>query len=121
MAVAAVSDAEEAFAAAWAAQRVLPLAPEREYRFHPKRRWRFDFAWPSVKVAVEIEGRGRHQTFTGYRADLEKYNEAVQLGWRILRFPASDYKLSHSRKLWPGGAEDWALETIALIACVPAR
>lgn len=29
--------------------RALKLpAPEREYRFHPGRRWRFDFAWPSL-------------------------------------------------------------------------
>ena len=37
--------------------------PEREFRFC-ERRWRFDFAWPSHKVAVEIDGgifiHGRH-------------------------------------------------------------
>lgn len=62
----------------------------REYRFHPTRRWRFDVAFPSAKVAVEIEGRGRHQTVTGYRGDCEKYNTATLLGWRLLRFPATD-------------------------------
>ena len=65
-------------------------APEREYRFDPKRRWRFDFAWPSLKLAVEIEGgvwiRGRHVRPVGYLADLEKYNRAVVLGWRVLRY-----------------------------------
>ena len=65
-------------------------APEREYRFDPKRRWRFDFAWPSLRIAVEIEGgvwvRGRHVRPTGYLADLEKYNRAVVLGWRVLRY-----------------------------------
>lgn len=30
--------------------------PEKEYRFHPERRWRFDRAWPKQKVAVELEG-----------------------------------------------------------------
>ena len=63
---------------------------EREYRFHPKRRWRFDFAWPEFKVAVEVEGvvwggSGRHQRAAGYAADCEKYNEALLLGWRVLR------------------------------------
>lgn len=62
----------------------------REYRFHPTRRWRFDVAFPSAKVAVEIEGRGRHQTVTGYRGDCEKYNTATLAGWRVLRFPATD-------------------------------
>lgn len=28
-------------------------APEREYRFDPERRWRFDFAWPDQMLAVE--------------------------------------------------------------------
>mgnify|MGYP000595384776 FL=1 len=31
-------------------------APEREHRFHPVRRWRFDFAWPGEKFSVEGEG-----------------------------------------------------------------
>ena len=65
-------------------------APEREYRFGPERRWRFDFAWPSLRIAVEIEGgvwiRGRHVRPVGYLGDLEKYNRAVVLGWRVLRY-----------------------------------
>lgn len=61
-----------------------------EYRFHEKRRWRFDFAIPSKKIAVEIEGgvwtNGRHTRGRGYVGDMEKYNSAALLGWRILRF-----------------------------------
>lgn len=69
--------------------------PQAEFRFHPTRKWRFDYAWPTAKylgrpVAVEIEGgiwtRGRHTTGRGYLADLEKYNEAARLGWFVLRF-----------------------------------
>lgn len=64
-------------------------APEREHRFHPTRRWRFDYAWPKPKVALEYEGTGgaksRHMTFTGYANDCEKYNEAAILGWRVIR------------------------------------
>jgi len=62
----------------------------REYRFHPTRMWRFDVAFPSQRLGVEIDGRGRHQTVTGVRADCEKLNEATRLGWRVLRFPATD-------------------------------
>lgn len=61
----------------------------REYAFHPSRKWRFDFAWPDMKVAVEAEGGiytlGRHVRPGGYEADCEKYNEAQLLGWRVLR------------------------------------
>lgn len=66
-------------------------APEREYKFHPKRRWRFDFAWPDYRIAAEIEGGvwsgGRHTRGSGFSKDCEKYNNAVLLGWRVLRFP----------------------------------
>ena len=59
--------------------------PAEEYRFDIKRRWRFDFAWPEQKVAVEIEGGlykvGRHQSLTGFLADAEKYEAALRLGW----------------------------------------
>ena len=60
-----------------------------EYRFCD-RRWRFDFAEVSRKIAVEVEGStwngGRHVTGKGFEADTRKYNEAVRLGWRLLRF-----------------------------------
>lgn len=66
----------------------LPL-PEREYRFAPPRRWRFDFAWPHRLLAIEVEGgiwtQGRHTRAQGFLADAEKYNEAMLAGWRILR------------------------------------
>ena len=72
-------------------------APEwvREYRFAPPRRWRFDFAWPDLKVAVEIEGgihirgRGSHTSVARYTADCEKYNAATMAGWRVLRFTSA--------------------------------
>lgn len=61
-----------------------------EHKFHPSRKWRFDLAIPSVKLAVEIEGavytNGRHTRGTGFLNDIEKYNEAAMLGWTLLRF-----------------------------------
>lgn len=64
--------------------------PVREYRFDAVRHWRFDFAWPDIKLAVEVEGgtwnAGRHTRGLGYEADLEKYNAAALSGWRVLRF-----------------------------------
>ena len=64
--------------------------PECEFRFHPKRKWRFDLAWPEIMVAVEIEGGtwtgGRHVRGKGFERDCEKYNAAAILGWTLLRF-----------------------------------
>jgi hypothetical protein len=63
--------------------------PVREYRFHPPRLWRFDYAWPALKVALEQEGgaftNGRHTRGTGFVHDLEKYNTAILDGWKVFR------------------------------------
>lgn len=60
---------------------------EQEYRFHPRRRWRFDFALPARKLAIEINGGvwsgGRHVRGAGYLRDREKINAATELGWRV--------------------------------------
>ena len=70
--------------------------PIREYRFHPKRRWRFDFAWPHHKAAIEVEGihfdpgkAGRHQRGAGFEGDCEKYLAAQDLGWTVVRIPTT--------------------------------
>ena len=64
---------------------------EVEYKFHPKRKWRFDFANPVLKIAIEQEGgvwiSGRHNRGKGFLNDMEKYNQAVILGWKVLRYP----------------------------------
>lgn len=66
----------------------LPV-PEREYRFHPTRKWRFDFAWPEYRLYLEVEGgvwmNGRHTRGSGFVKDIEKYNAATILGWRPLK------------------------------------
>lgn len=79
------------------------LPPVLEFEFHSERRWRFDFSWPAVKLALEIEGgifarkgshkcrycgqtpRGRHASGKGMLEDMMKYNAATLLGWRLLR------------------------------------
>lgn len=64
--------------------------PEREYRFHPERKWRLDFAWPAQKLGAECEGgiwtNGAHTRGAHFTKDCEKYNTATLMGWRIFRF-----------------------------------
>lgn len=64
--------------------------PQREYGFHDGRKWRADFAWPEIRLLVEVEGGewqlGRHNRAMGYSADCEKYNQAALDGWTVLRF-----------------------------------
>lgn len=89
--------------------------PAKEYRFHPVRLWRLDFAYPEKKIAVEIDGGGwgrvvvchrckqtvlrfvngrsfpvreggRHHTAKGVEADNEKKNALAELGWRVVTY-----------------------------------
>src|SRR5262245_2235370 len=60
-----------------------------QHKFHPERKWRFDFAEPTSRVAVELEGgtwiNGAHTRGTRYEADCEKYNVASVMGWTVIR------------------------------------
>lgn len=78
--------------------------PQREYRFHPVRKWRVDFAYPEDHIAIEVEGgtwiSGRHTRGAGFEKDCEKYNELALAGFYLYRFTTS---MIHS---------DLAVETI---------
>ena len=62
--------------------------PTREYKFLKNRRFRFDYSWPVLKFAVELQGgvfsRGGHVTGKGYTSDREKMNLALLDGWRVM-------------------------------------
>jgi very-short-patch-repair endonuclease len=77
--------------------------PVTEHRFHPTRKWRFDYAWPAQKVALEVEGavwtNGRHTRGSGFVKDMEKYNSAAVLGWMVLRV--------QTKELTNGAAVQW--------------
>ena len=66
----------------------------KEFKFHPKRRWRFDYAIPEHRIALEVEGGvwtgGRHTRPQGFLGDIEKYNTATLMGWRVFRTTPDD-------------------------------
>jgi hypothetical protein len=70
----------------WFATFGIPV--EAEYRFHPTRKFRFDFAIPASKVALEVQGGlfngGRHTRGAALLKEYEKMNLAACAGWRIL-------------------------------------
>lgn len=60
-----------------------------EHPFCSRRKWRFDFALPDQKVAIEIDGgawvAGRHNRPVGFERDIEKLNAAAFHGWTVFR------------------------------------
>jgi very-short-patch-repair endonuclease len=67
--------------------------PEEQYKIIPDRKFRWDFAWPEHKLAIEIQGGtwsgGAHSRGWGIERDCEKHNLAVLAGWRTLLFTGS--------------------------------
>ena len=61
--------------------------PERELVFDTVRKWRFDYAWEGLKVAVEIDGFGfGHQAQQRLSDNHQKQNAAITQGWVVLRY-----------------------------------
>jgi hypothetical protein len=75
------------------AQAGIP-APVAEFRFHPVRKWRFDFCWPDQRLALEIQGgvfsNGRHSRGAAMIKEWEKLNTAAGMGYRLLYCQPSD-------------------------------
>lgn len=83
----------------WCNQRSLTLycaTNGNELQFDENRKWRFDYAIPAIKIAVEYEGgifmeHSGHNTAKHYTKDTEKYNRATVLGWKVIRVTAMNY------------------------------
>lgn len=92
---------EDAFLAAWrVVAKDLP-EPIPQYKFHPVRKWRFDFVFHAahldfalseqhIKLAVEIQGggfvKGGHVRGAQQEKDFEKLRAAARLGWIVLQY-----------------------------------
>ncbi len=73
----------------------LPI-PVPEHRFHPTRKWRFDYAWVKQKLALEVDGgiyvNGGHSRGAARESDYTKDANAIILGWRVLRVSTGQLK-----------------------------
>jgi hypothetical protein len=79
-----------------------------EHQFCPNRKWRFDWAWPAKKIALEIDGGilrgGRHTTsISGRLRDIEKLNTAASMGWLVLTATTIEKPITAKR----GGKLPW--------------
>lgn len=65
--------------------------PVTEYKFAKlgmKRNWALDWAWPDLRIGVEVDG-GQFAKFGGRHnsdADREKRNAFAMLSWRVFYF-----------------------------------
>ena len=76
---------------------------KEEYIFHPHRRWRFDFAFPDKKLAIEIDGgiwgaKGGHTTGVGYQNDRDKDEADLLMGWIVYRCTPAMVKTGRALK-----------------------
>lgn len=59
-----------------------------EYRFHPPRRWRFDYACLELMIAVEVNGGnfvgGKHSNPVALGKEYEKVGQAGADGWIVI-------------------------------------
>lgn len=65
--------------------------------------WRFDFAWPSARVAIEVDGAvwtaGRHTRGGGYESDARKGNAAIDMGWSVYHVTSSMLRTGEASRL----------------------
>lgn len=65
-------------------QRVPCIPPwERNFEFAPPRKKQVDWAWPTIRFGIEVDG-GVHRTAERFDGDREKMALALLNDWRIL-------------------------------------
>ena len=84
------SHLEEKFVRLWA--NIGGPTLEREFKFHPARKWRSDFVHHATRTLIEIEGGafcGRHTKAKGFLNDAEKYFNCAEIGYSVIRLTAN--------------------------------
>ncbi|MGZ8752026.1 MAG: DUF559 domain-containing protein [Acidimicrobiia bacterium] len=67
-----------------------PAAAEHVVRDGPRFVGRVDFAYPELRLAIEVDGFEPHTGLEVFRADRARQNDLVALGWTVLRFTWAD-------------------------------
>jgi very-short-patch-repair endonuclease len=63
----------------------------------PQRRFRIDIAFPSARLAIELDGWQFHAKFKGdFTRHTARQNLLVKHGWRVLRFTAGQVRTEMS-------------------------
>lgn len=101
--------------------------PLPEYRFNKGRsQHRFDFAWPELMLAVEMEGgvfsNGGHTRGSGYIKNLLKYNLAAELGWLVLRYHETTIEaIAQVERIYMARMQERGAEKLASVNLVEIR
>lgn len=74
---------------------------EREFKFKSDRKFRFDFAHPATRVAIEIQGarwvKSAHSSGGGIERDCIKFSIAASCNWLV--FPFTDSMIGNTTYL----------------------
>jgi very-short-patch-repair endonuclease len=57
---------------------------------HPVGRFKLDFAYPELLLAIEVYGYGPHASRRAFQRDRDRQNVLVGRGWTVLRFTWAD-------------------------------
>jgi very-short-patch-repair endonuclease len=71
------------------------LLPPYEYQFEVRvkeRNYRIDFAYPEVKLAIEVDGLEKRKSLEALQHDARRTTHLVQAGWTVPRFTWPDVK-----------------------------
>jgi len=84
-----LSAREQQFLAAWRKYGIPDSEPEWQWQHEDLRSpsgriYKWDFAWPSICVLIEIQGVGRHNSIRGLADDAHKQRVALAAGYVVI-------------------------------------
>jgi very-short-patch-repair endonuclease len=86
-----------------------------------------DVAFPSARIAVEVDGMAYHVDVDRFRRDRSRQNDLVALGWTVLRFTWADlterpgYVIAMIRRIAARVREDFARSPSRMLPAIAYR